>query len=282
MAINYDEINDNLLRVIQNADNQGEFLQHFLGDPAGNVTFKNVAPDGSLITRTIPNLAKFTGDVYSTVGDALNLTVYVDAINGDDANDGSATSPKQTVKAVVESTPNGATVRINHHGDVTIDAALEQVNIADRRVAWIPNDDTPAAKVILKSSSDAAGVLISRGGSIYSASALETQGQDGDIRPIRIIGGGTMIVTSGLQLNGIDLLWCRMGIVRVETTDISATDVSQIMGCGGGVMQLSMSTGATINGDAVTDVLGDWIGGVVYDADSGNPVNVLSNINISK
>jgi hypothetical protein len=143
MAINYDEINDNLLRVIQNADNQGEFLQDFLGAPSGDVTFQNVAPDGSLITRTIPNLAKFTGSVTGTIASSMRMTLYVDATVGDDGNTGTVDNPLKSIKRAIDLAPSGSYLTINLTGDAyhVIDAGIF---LAAKNVLIVGTGDTKA------------------------------------------------------------------------------------------------------------------------------------------
>lgn len=85
--INIEEVNSNLVRVIENADAEGAFLQDFLGSPAGDATFEVVQADGTTVTNTVPNIAKFTGDVADTIADHLTQVFYVSKI-GSDSSDG--------------------------------------------------------------------------------------------------------------------------------------------------------------------------------------------------
>jgi len=281
MGVNYEEINQNLLRVIENADNQGEFLQHFLGDPAGDVTFSNVATDGSLIKRTIPNLAKFVGDVSASLKKEMSISVYVDPISGDDGNDGRSTAtPKKTMSAALNSTPFGATVRLIHLGDVVIDAEESKMSIDNRRVAWVPDADTPSAHVILRPSDESPAVVISRGGSIYSASPIIVDGGGDKKSGIWILEHGVLIPTEKVVCSGSKLVWCRLGEIRLSAAEYETTDTA-LISCVSGSVLMSINTGATINGDSVIDVFRNYIVGIVYDADSGNPVNALCNINLS-
>ncbi len=122
--MNLEEINNNLLRTIENADNTGQFLQEFLGGAAQNVTYDVIDANGHHVTRSVPNITKFTQSVSDALSSEMNKTIYVDAINGDDLNVGTEDSAKKSLSAALKS-------QIGGHVSIYLKAAQVHVLTSD-------------------------------------------------------------------------------------------------------------------------------------------------------
>jgi hypothetical protein len=71
--------------------------------------------NGNITTKTVANRGKFKQQLWDDVGGALgqfDRTFYVDAVNGDDNNDGSSGHPFKTIKKAVDSVPIGGLGKI--------------------------------------------------------------------------------------------------------------------------------------------------------------------------
>jgi hypothetical protein len=103
MALPFDVANFNLVNFA-NAyndlfDNIPKDVQVQVKDSNGNIT-----------TKTVANRGKFKQQLWDDVGGALgqfNKSFYVDAVNGDDNNNGSSANPFKTIKKAIDSVPVG-------------------------------------------------------------------------------------------------------------------------------------------------------------------------------
>jgi len=67
-------------------------------------------------------------DITVNVAEAMNKTFYVDAVNGDDNNDGSESAPFKTIEKAIQSIPTGGFGRIFINGTVETQQNLEIKN----------------------------------------------------------------------------------------------------------------------------------------------------------
>lgn len=159
MAINLDELNTNVLRVIQNSDEGGRFLQDFLGGEVGDVTYTVVDSSGATIVRTVPNIAKYTQSVNDALNDSNRVTYFVSQLSGDDTNDGltSATALK-SIKKAVELAAYKNELRINFISGETY-VLDERIVLSGGRLVLISTDlNNPSTiRSILKPTPDVSG-----------------------------------------------------------------------------------------------------------------------------
>ena len=99
-------------RNIHNWDEAIRKWQEFITAPAGQVSMQYYDRNGNLQTVVFDNKNKLIQDFITNVNSAMNKTFYVDAINGNDLNDGSQTAPFKTLKKAVDSVPAGGFAEI--------------------------------------------------------------------------------------------------------------------------------------------------------------------------
>jgi len=69
--------------------------------------------NGNLVTKTIPNMAKWRNTIWQDAQQAMAKTVYVDQQNGDDnTGDGSQDRPFKSLQKAIDSVPPGGRVKI--------------------------------------------------------------------------------------------------------------------------------------------------------------------------
>jgi hypothetical protein len=80
--------------------------------------------NGNITTKTVANRGKFKKQLWDDVGGALgqfSKIFYVDAVNGDDNNNGSSAHPFKTLQKAVNSVPTGGYGNIVLNSDVDLD-----------------------------------------------------------------------------------------------------------------------------------------------------------------
>jgi len=125
MAINYNEIQQKIDNVLHNND---EFVRRwvdFLTAPSGTVTVEYYDQNGNLQTASFDNRSKVVQDFIANVNSAMQKTFYVDAVNGDDNNDGSPNAPFKTLKKACDSVPVGGSGEITILGDYTLQQDID-------------------------------------------------------------------------------------------------------------------------------------------------------------
>jgi hypothetical protein len=96
-----------------------------------DVTITLKDENGNLFNKTVANRGKFKQQLWDDVGGALGQfrkKFYVNAVNGDDNNDGTSTNPFKTIKKACDSTPIGGAVEIVLKTDVNLDNTIVLVN----------------------------------------------------------------------------------------------------------------------------------------------------------
>jgi len=145
MAINYNEIQQKIDNVLYNSD---EFVRRwvdFLTAPSGTVTVEYYDQNGNLQTASFDNRSKVVQDFIANVNSAMQKTFYVDAVNGNDANDGSQNAPFKTLAKAIYSVPPGGHVWIRLLSDIVVSDS-GKINMGDsNRVVIIDgyNGETP-------------------------------------------------------------------------------------------------------------------------------------------
>ena len=105
--MNLAELQQKVDRVIHNADEFVRKWMEFISAPAGTVTLEYYDKNGNLKTAKFSNRNKLVQDFIANANRVMSKTVYVDQVNGDDGNDGSANAPFKTIKKAVDSVPAG-------------------------------------------------------------------------------------------------------------------------------------------------------------------------------
>lgn len=80
--------------------------------------------------RTDTAIANVNAAIPTAVNDELSQTLYLDATNGNDANDGTQSKPFRTLKALIDSIPTGSSVQIKGNANqvINIDNTISQTN----------------------------------------------------------------------------------------------------------------------------------------------------------
>jgi hypothetical protein len=125
MGINITEIAQKVLDNNKNVANvfRKMYDLHYNPNPL-DVPFEYIDENGNKVTTNIPNVTNFRKKLWDDVGGALGQfykTFYVDAVNGDDNNDGSSAHPFKTLQKAVNSVPVGGYGNIILNSDVNLD-----------------------------------------------------------------------------------------------------------------------------------------------------------------
>jgi len=103
----------------------------YFSGTAEDVTVQMIDDNGNVVDTTLPNVAQFRKTVWDDVGGAIgqfNRTVYVDALNGDDLNNGNSVTPFKTLSKALSVVPNGGLITIRLSSDVTWDNTVLKSN----------------------------------------------------------------------------------------------------------------------------------------------------------
>ena len=137
--------------------NLHEFAKRFW-DTYGNPTQMDVQvpqkdANGNVTIYSVPNRAKFKQQIWDDVGSALgqfNRSFYVDAVSGDDTNNGTNSSPFKTLKKAIQSIPVSGYATISLMSDITINEVIDIAtpmsvkihSVGTRRTITFPIDET--------------------------------------------------------------------------------------------------------------------------------------------
>lgn len=133
-AFNYPELEQKAARVLYNSN---EFINKwvdFISAPAGNITLEYYDENGNLKTATFSNRNKLVQDFIANANSVMNKTFYVDAVNGDDNNDGSESAPFKTLQKAIDSVPVGGRVIIVLQSDYEVLDHNEMIYIYSKHV----------------------------------------------------------------------------------------------------------------------------------------------------
>jgi len=256
---------------------------YYSGTPA-SVDVKLLDNNGRVVTRSMPNVAKFRRQVWDDVGAAVgqfNLTLYVDPAGGDDTATGTEADPYRTVAAAILRVPISGSARIVLLGDATLEGPLDMrgrvIVIASKET-----DSAAAATFTIKSGVDR-GIFSSRPSTLIVTTHVTFDGDNAyaiwtnkmDLYILSTLSDkATIRITEGAKS-----IMCRT--LHIARVDIQPADSTCIFLRANTTSSLAMLD-TTINGDAATAAnIEPYISGIIKDADSGNPINFVSNINFS-
>ena len=310
MGINLSEISQKVLDNNTNAANvfRKMYDLHYNPNPL-DVPFEYIDENGNKVTTTIKNVAGFRKRIWDDVGGALgqfSRTFYVDADNGDDSNAGSSDSPFKTIKKAVNSTPVGGKAIIRLKGDFLIEEDYFDVHFtADNKMLRFYKTDDNGANVTFKWVADSTNAYQAIAGFAFNNCYV-------------VFGEGINFYETGFDDNltkssfrsivnrysrGSVILFT-YNTIEMENMCIHLADVSNVgnsieiyqpnlkidpnntnpIQLSSALISLKYTNSSGYFKDFDDNDLDPatyLISGVIKDADSGNPINVISNINFS-
>ena len=277
-------------RWLLNGKNLITYLKDLTVGSPRNVSMDWYNDDDSVTTYTNPNLPKVLEQVAGNFKGYLYKTIYIDAVNGDDANSGlSTSSPVKTFgKALELKAVTGGYTFIKLMTDITLKASEKEyinlskvfVDSADTNTKTITFDiDVNTACLYIKNSSSfliSANIVLKTKNTTGSSTLLQAIIVDEDayayIGSKLDIGDNTVLLNPKgskvrVYFSGNNhTIGNNAFLIRVSYT----ADLQFFYGDG------------KINGDTITtSLLSNYINGIIRDGDSGNPINVLANVNLS-
>jgi hypothetical protein len=308
MGIDLTEISQKVLDNNTNAANvfRRQYDLHFNPNPL-DVELPYIDENGNTITTKIPNVASFRKRVWDDVGGALgqfNRTFYVDQVNGDDNNDGSSSAPFKTLETAIGKVPIGGFGVIYVKGDILIQNCIYLTNKIIRIIGdnsnnidfYSTSDDNSnylkgffrlrnsivafhyiTVKAPSKTNSDVGwswADALFKGIDGNAVSAVGFFGYLNNNPTLVVPADAPMVVWSaGVNIQGKVIFQASHNkiIVNRPVYNINWSAVGEFMSWG---VIYEDDDGNSVSGDSL-------IAGIVRDADSGNPVNLISNINFS-
>ena len=310
MGINITEIGQKVLDVTSNVANifRKMYDLHFNPNPL-DVPFEYIDENGNKVTTTIKNVAGFRKKVWDDVGGALgqfNRTFYVDADNGDDNNDGSSDSPFKTIKKAVNSVPVGGKGIIKLKGDFLIEEEYFKVHFtANNKILAFYPVDSSGSNITFKWVADSTNSYQSIGGFAFNncyvlfanginfyETGFDSSLNKSSFRSIvsRFSREVTILFHSNtIEMENMEIYYSDVscGEISIEIynpnlkIDPNNTNPIQLVNSLISLKYINNSGYFKDFDDNDLDPATYLISGVIRDADSGNPINVLSNINFS-
>jgi len=283
----------------------------YFSSTAEDVTVQMIDDNGNVVDTTLPNVAQFRKRVWDDVGGALGQfyrVFYVDEDIGDDNNDGlSPDNPFATIRKAISSIPYGGTARVKlfygkkydlskysdgtsntlgvlygkniifeAYGDVELDKPIIT------STTFI-NDDFPDYTMVHRIYTDRASTLEFNNIVFLQPDMID----DKPFNPY--LFNGTMLQSNGLYFffnkckfdnNGIEADLLQITGYVSNPSVILVLDESNV----GDNSFLINNRGYSPLSLYVTSTTLDTtrlVRNIMRDADSGNPVNIISNINFS-
>ena len=319
MGINITEISQKVLDNNTNAANvfRKMYDLHYNPNPT-DVPFEYIDENGNKVITDIKNVAGFRKKVWDDVGGALgqfNRTFYVDAENGDDNNDGSSSTPFKTIKKAVNNIPIGGYGEIylkTPNNIIDSDITLKNKTIIISGIYIDSDSEEPAIKnvcyeddygnatygfVTTNSYLEFSNLTIRTADYVntdknesYYAGLIKRKNTESKNKVVInsssiLIGDTDFIRLSDRQDINLQVYYYDSGhSVTDKTIDcVGANNNGYLIKNEAGTLILSASSIALgTKNDGSTDLTwNDLVTGIVKDADSGNPINLLSNINFS-
>lgn len=297
MSINLAEVNQKVMRLITNMSEQNKkFYDMFYNPEPLDVQLPQINEEGELVTVTIPNMSKIMQENVGSVKHLMNSTVYVDAENGDDNNEGSEAAPFETIKKAIEESPPGSerTIFLRENQTHPIANLVHVMNKSIRFVRWGSNFNMPVIAptcVILNNLNFVNGLHLLGNCSIDIESIKIQMPQKADNMAnwimkefivaergshavnlldvyVELNVNGASLINFGSEFPGGASMW-----VRVQGGTIMTNNAGYVCElyeqCGGGLF----ISGAQIDNAAY------WVNGVIVAAD-GEARNLLTNITL--
>jgi len=246
----------------------------FVGVPRTvSMTWYNA--DGTTTEYSSWNIPKLFDDIKSLVLGQFNQTFYVDEVNGDDSNSGISSAPLKNIHTAFSKIPNGGKAVIillsdcSYSQDVSKYGIIAEVRLNGHKLSLVKT--YAEGKAILFS-------LIGYGNTVYftgqtqAGSALELPALGSDT--LFSTGHSVFIKSKGILEPEFSFVHFGYGVELVDNGDF------YISTCAGSTCVFSVA-GCTFTQNNGSRDWVDLVSGVIRDADSGNPINLLSNLNFS-
>ena len=278
-------------RWLLNGKNLITYLKDMtVGSPI-NVSMDWYNDDDSVTTYTNPNLPKVLEQVAGNFKGYLYKTIYIDAVNGDDVNSGLSTSyPVKTFgKALELKAVTGGYTHIKLMTDITLKASEgRHINLSK---VVVDSVDADTKAITFDIDVNTACLYIKNSSSFFTTSniILKTKNTTGSTNLVAAI---SVDEDAYLQISNSKLdIEDNTALFNVDGSSIRVHLQGNAHTIGNNAFLIKVSYTAslqfyfgdgTINGDTITtSLLSNYIGGIVRDGDSGNPINILANINLS-
>ena len=114
-----------------NLTNFAQILPDVLDSNPKTVEYTYKDANGNILTKNVENRGLFKKHLWDDVGGALgqfNRTFYVDQENGDDTNDGSSDNPLKTINAAIGKMPIGGYATLYIIGDYDFSGSVSLLN----------------------------------------------------------------------------------------------------------------------------------------------------------
>jgi len=298
MGINITEIGQKVLDNNTNAANvfRKMYDLHYNPNPL-DVPFEYIDENGNKVITTIPNVTNFRKRVWNDALSGMYKIYFVDETNGNDTNIGTNDNPFKTIQKAIQNIPQGGFGIIYLKNDASISTT---VSTGHRHIVFRSTIDNENASLILNTNATGGpSLVVDRMGSIrIKCNTVAQNTYDDNIRSvIATIEGGSIwssnndaasinareIVSSKLDIKANTRLTSVQGNLKVDYTDMTTADNTSLLCYINYYAGLALHLGSvTLNGNAITtDDYSALVTGIIKDADSGNPVNIISNINFS-
>jgi len=295
-------------------------LMRWAFDPTTGTITDKYLENGVEKTFTIPNAKKLQEQNIQNVQDALSefrKTLYVDGAIGSDTNIGDSSFPLKTIKEACDRIPYGGSGYIKvKEGQNFVFEANERIDIQGKNLFFTVWGDRANAPTFIFKFGDFEGYPTKQGiGGIGSRYSYSSGSSTIGIYSIKIIedtatrdaskqistGANAIFLgsydgtASNLSVNIIktevelvDSLLFSNAYAYYGDSEFWGTGLSfiglynaSINITGAGYVAEAKNSTLHLAGNATINDADKWVYGVVRDADSGNPINVLSSINLS-
>ncbi|HFC97929.1 MAG TPA: hypothetical protein ENJ40_05675 [Thermosulfurimonas dismutans] len=273
----------------------------------GDVNF-NLA-DGTVITA--PSLPKLRQQYWDNMDSVMDRIYYVDAVNGNDSNDGSESAPFASLKKAIDSVPVGGKGLINLISDYTINNNIQIVNkditikVSSGKIlkpSWAQDSSNDfnwlnvfnlIGRVILGISlEDGAKVVLDDTGYSTTVNIGDSSYTQFIKKASRCIGlvyvnGSSTTIKPIIELNGVNSSPVFMSagsdhsleflVLKLWEVDVVVNGQGKLITAYPGAVMFFPSQASLIDNTGTISSWADLIGGIVKDG-NGVPRNVLSNV----
>jgi len=258
--------------------------------------------DGTEETYTMWSIRKIMDNLRGVISGHMTEAYYIDNVDGDDENTGSSSSPFKTIEKAISIIDPGMSVHIYLKRGQNFTPTVEYRGVVGKRLSnnsiqfgsyGDDSDDIPKIKFSWVEKDDDASMSKFTGFNCwinFYKVDIEVQDYDGDCTTewnnifneysSMNLSFYESTINLGNKGNLIEAYAYGKQILMFKASKIIG-DLSDILRLNGGTMDIGQSS-LTIEGtDGADKVLKDIVAGVVRDADSGIPINVLSYSDLS-
>jgi len=231
-----------------------------------------------------------------------NKIFYVDPENGDDDNNGSYSSPFKTLKKAFNDTPYGTKSTVYIMKDIELKSSEGAIYSTFKYIELRSHPDNEDAKLIINFDTSGTPPIKNYFGAIlylkidievvnnhstsnrYSAINVDSQCF------IRTYSNYGKTINAGSNVNctftlndNTYLVYNRNSHLGFEYADFNISDTNAYMFYIGYQSRFYISSNCTINSNSITqDLVKPYVGGLLYDKNTGQAINITSNYNFNK